>query len=411
MIFKDAFTNISKLKKQTFKQKVSSIPEYDVLIMNVMKNYLESYIQRNDIIVRPSVGMGNYSFVPWICLLSNNAKISPSPQKGIYIVLLFNKDGNAFYLTLSQGITNFNNMKISSKERNKIIKNTVLYFQKEVNSELLSKYNFTTTPMDLGDDLSQLAKGYIKTTILSKRYDVNNFDPDDFQKSLMALLYEYDEIVMHIGNKTYDDVIALINPQDNTESLDEALEVIAKSLTKEYVEVRDVQKSLVKVNRGDLKSVKYNRITQQKQYNKVDYLEKAREQHQTGLRGEQLALEMERKRLLDLNLNPNDYIKWRSVESDSYGYDIESVDYKGNELVKIYIEVKSTKDVKDTSFFVSKNEVEVSKTKKDQYRIFRIFDLTSIAPKYYIADGEIEDNFYLDPITYSATYKYDIVTA
>lgn len=120
---------------------------------------------------------------------------------------------------------------------------------------------------------------------------------------------------------------------------------------------------------------------------------------------------MERKRLLDLNLNPNDYIKWRSVESDSYGYDIESVDYKGNELVKIYIEVKSTKDVKDTSFFVSKNEVEVSKTKKDQYRIFRIFDLTSIAPKYYIADGEIEDNFYLDPITYSATYKYDIVTA
>jgi hypothetical protein len=72
MIFKDAFTNISKLKKQTFKQKVSSIPEYDVLIMNVMKNYLESYIQRNDIIVRPSVGMGNYSFVPWICLLSNN---------------------------------------------------------------------------------------------------------------------------------------------------------------------------------------------------------------------------------------------------------------------------------------------------------------------------------------------------
>lgn len=219
MIFKDAFTNISKLKKQTFKQKVSSIPEYDVLIMNVMKNYLESYIQRNDIIVRPSVGMGNYSFVPWICLLSNNAKISPSPQKGIYIVLLFNKDGNAFYLTLSQGITNFNNMKISSKERNKIIKNTVLYFQKEVNSELLSKYNFTTTPMDMGDDLSQLAKGYIKTTILSKRYDVNNFDPDDFQKSLMALLYEYDEIVMHIGNKTYDDVIALINPQDNTESL------------------------------------------------------------------------------------------------------------------------------------------------------------------------------------------------
>ena len=49
------------------------------------------------------------------------------------------------------------------------------------------------------------------------------------------------------------------------------------------------------------------------------------------------------------------------------------------------------------------------KKSKNNTRIFRIFDITSIAPKYYIADGELEDNFYLDPVTFSATYKYDVI--
>jgi len=52
------------------------------------------------------------------------------------------------------------------------------------------------------------------------------------------------------------------------------------------------------------------------------------------LRGEQLALEIERKRLLDLNLDSNEYTKWRSQKSDGYGYDFESVDYINNKLSK-----------------------------------------------------------------------------
>ncbi|NMA04869.1 MAG: DUF3578 domain-containing protein [Acholeplasmataceae bacterium] len=409
MRFKEAFLVVSQEKSKTYKQKVSSVPLYDEAILRTMKNYLEYFIQTDEIIVRPSVGQGNYADVPWICLLSKNAKISPSPQKGLYIVLLFTKEGDAFYLTLSQGITNFREMKLSGKERDKIIKNTVLYFQEEINPDLINKYGFTKNLMNLGDKISILAKGYIKTTILSKRYEVDNFDVEDFKASLMALLFEYEEIIMHIGNKTYDDVISLINPMENIEPLDEAIEVITKTLDKNYVEYRDVPKTPIRVNRGELKSRKYNRITQQKIYSKIDYLDKAKEQQQTGLRGEQIALEIERKRLLDLNLDPNEHIKWCSAESDSYGYDFETVDYKNDELVKIYVEVKSTKDIKDTSFFVSKNEVNVSKEKQEQYRIFRIFDITSIAPKYYIADGELEDNFYLDPVTFSATYKYDVI--
>ena len=42
-----------------------------------------------------------------------------------------------------------------------------------------------------------------------------------------------------------------------------------------------------------------------------------------------------------------------SAESDSYGYDFETVDYKNDELVKIYVECCHQR-YKDTSFFVLK---------------------------------------------------------
>ena len=97
-----------------------------------------------------------------------------------------------------------------------------------------------------------------------------------------------------------------------------------------------------------------------------------------------------------------------STESDSYGYDIESVDYKNGSLEKIFIEVKATKDIRDNPFFISKNELETSNQKADKYRVLRIYDIRSVTPKYYFADGNIEENFYIDPVTYSARYKYDV---
>jgi len=410
MIFKDALTKALTLKQKTFRQEVNSVPEYDKLFMDVMKNYLESVIRTDDIIIRPSVGIGKYSFIPWICLLSSNAKISPGPQKGIYIVLLFNKDGDAFYLTLSQGITNFKNMKITSKERKTIIQNTVTYFRDAIDKELINKYNFTTEKMDLGDDLSFRGKGYIETTIISKKYEVESFDSEDFKKSLWALIQEYNEIIDHIGDKTYDDVISLIAPREEVQSFDEAVESLSKTTSKEFVKVRDIPIVPIKVRRGTEKPNRLYKISQQKKYSKIEYLDKAKEQYQTGLRGEELALEIEGKRLRALNLEPNDYIKWVSKEDDSCGYDIVSVDFVNGKLVKIFIEVKATKDIKDTSFFVSKNQVDVSKKIKDKYRILRIYDINSQYPKYYIACGEIEKNFHLDPVNYSATYKYNIVT-
>jgi hypothetical protein len=410
MSLKRLFEKLPKEKARMGKR-VSSNQDYDKIILDDMTNELKNFLmskQISNIVIRPSVGQGNYADVPWICLLSNNPSISPSPQKGIYIVILFHQGGDSFYLTLGQGITNFKQRKISSKQRDDLIRKTVSYFQKEVDQTLLEHFNFSTDEIVLGSNPKELAKGYIKTAIISKYYQLNSFIEEDFYSSLYALIQEYNDILDHIGDKSYDDIIELINPSSGIEYSDEAMEKITMVLKEEFTEYRDMELKPIKVERGAKRSNKYGKLSQQKIFKKTDYVKQARENLQTGLKGEQLALKLEQDRLTRLGLDPSKHLKWVSVESDAYGYDFESVEYISGALTKIFIEVKATKDLNDTPFFLSKNELEVSKIKKNHYRVFRIFDITSTSPKYYIADGEIEENFYIDPITYQARYKYDV---
>ena len=151
---------------------------------------------------------------------------------------------------------------------------------------------------------------------------------------------------------------------------------------------------------------KFEKITKPKM-RKIDYEKKAKRDAKVGKLGETLALSYEQNRLTDLG-RPDlaQKVKWVSVESDTYGYDIESydIDSKGN-VKNIRIEVKTTSSRVDTEFFVSKNEVETSIELKKNYCVFRIYDVNSQNPKFYKAFGQIEDNFILDPITYSARYK------
>ncbi|NLN50746.1 MAG: DUF3883 domain-containing protein, partial [Acholeplasmataceae bacterium] len=233
---------------------------------------------------------------------------------------------------------------------------------------------------------------------------------NDFYRSLAALIHEYNEIVDYIGNKSYDDVIENISPSELLITSDLALEEIDNILKTEYVEARDVIITPIKVEKGERRSNKYHLISQPKRYKKIDYLLKAKEDHVTGLKGENVALKLERERVQNLNLDPDIYVKYVAGISDNFGYDIESVELKNGKIIKTYIEVKTTKDIKDTNFYVSKNELDVSIQKKEQYKVFRIYDIMSTMPKYYIAEGQIEDNFYLDPVTFSARYKFEVKT-
>lgn len=58
-------------------------------------------------------------------------------------------------------------------------------------------------------------------------------------------------------------------------------------------------------------------------------------------------------------------------EGDGTGFDILSFDIKGN---KKYIEVKTTKGQANTTFYITRNELEKSKTEQDNYFLYRVYN-------------------------------------
>jgi hypothetical protein len=329
-------------------------------------------------------------------------------QKGIYIVILFKKDMSGFYLTLNQGITFF-------QERFKTKKyeyahEVAKYFRDQIAFEGM---NFKTNEIELGSN-QQLAKGYIPTTICQKYYDIA-FDVSDFFVDLNKLLNIYNDIIDHMDpTSSYEDAIKnVILGFDEKQLLVKADEAIGKIFdeVKNLITIAPDQ-HLQSVQPYKEKTLKLERLSQPI-LSKIDYVKKAQINAANGANGERLALEFEIKRLENLiftkkiNEKYLDKIFQVSAHSDSYGYDIVSYDVdRDGKVHEIYIEVKTTSNKKDTSFFVSKNELEKSRKFQDRYYVYRVYDCNSVTPKFYSVNGAIDTNFVLDPITFQATYKY-----
>ena len=134
---------------------------------------------------------------------------------------------------------------------------------------------------------------------------------------------------------------------------------------------------------------------------------KAHNRKAKGNMGEELVIEIEKRRLKSLSredLIPK--IAHVAKVKDGLGYDIISmdVDAAGNEK-EIYIEVKATAGNKDMPFYVSQNELDVSRKYRELYYIYRIYNLKSNSDSvnYYRLNGAIDESCELIPLDYIAT--------
>jgi|LULM01.1.fsa_nt_gb hypothetical protein len=120
-----------------------------------------------------------------------------------------------------------------------------------------------------------------------------------------------------------------------------------------------------------------------------------------GRKGEELVLEFEKQRLTKLKLDVSK-IQWISeIKGDDEGYDILSLNDDGSAR---YIEVKTTTQGIDFHFFISGREVEFSRRNKNNYFIYRVFNLNK-SPKIYVKKGYILDSFELFPTEFKASLK------
>ena len=383
-------------------EKVDSSTELYKALTKTLPNKIRYTLGISDLIVKGSMGQGNKTQYPWIAIMDKN--ITQSTQYGLYMVYLFKRDMTGFYLSLNQGITFF------EKEygKNRYINATLVadYFRTQIGETSFSKKEIDIT---CGDKSKSLGYGYQKTNIISKYYPIDKLDEKMLVKDLFELYHIYDDILQHISTSSYDAIIKdiLVHEEESFLDADTAIYEIKKVLDQYDNLPSGLHRTLIEAEPSIKLSKKYERITKPKT-TKIDYINKARKDAEIGLLGEELVINYEKERLINLDLNEYaEKIRWISKELDSYGYDIESFDVDENgKVCPIKIEVKTTASKADTEFFVTKNELEVSKEYKKSYFIYRVYDAKGLYPKFYRVAGCISDNFILDPVTYMARYKY-----
>lgn len=139
----------------------------------------------------------------------------------------------------------------------------------------------------------------------------------------------------------------------------------------------------------------------------VNFIQNGIENKRLGDLGELWVMKYEIEKLQNAKLyNLIDKIKHTSKdEGDGTGFDIQSFDIYGN---KIFIEAKTTKGKQNSTFFVTRNELERSKIEKENYYLYRLYNYSeqTDTADLLIIQGDLT-NICEFPITYKINLHND----
>jgi hypothetical protein len=136
---------------------------------------------------------------------------------------------------------------------------------------------------------------------------------------------------------------------------------------------------------------------------KRDYLAREARNTSLGRAGEEFTVAYERARLCALGeKNLSEQVEHVSaIKGDGLGFDVLSFEATGKER---FIEVKTTAFAKETPFFISRSEVEFSKSFAKQFQLYRLFEFRKL-PRMFSLRGAINDNCILDPVSYVGRFS------
>lgn len=136
---------------------------------------------------------------------------------------------------------------------------------------------------------------------------------------------------------------------------------------------------------------------------KRDYIDREARNASLGLAGEEFVVHYERWRLISGGYErlANKVEHVAKTQGDGLGFDVLSFDITGKERL---IEVKTTSFGKETPFFITKNEVDLSRSEADHFQLYRLFDFRK-EPHLFSFRGAVDNHCYLDPITFHARFS------
>ena len=125
-----------------------------------------------------------------------------------------------------------------------------------------------------------------------------------------------------------------------------------------------------------------------------------------GKAGEMLVYEYERHRLqTNGRKDLSDHVRWVARDDgDGFGYDIRSFNGEGDAADhELWLEVKTTNGSATTPFYITRNELQVSKQRPDVFRLFRLYDFRKQVRAFCLAPP-LEKHVSLAPTIYRASF-------
>ena len=183
---------------RTSTKRVSSADEVSIFqtIPSVIREILAD--RKDEFKIEGSIGQGHLADVPWICVLDK--EVTETPQRGIYIVLLFSADMSGVYLSLNQGVTDFRYRFGAKKKVLMELKRSACQLQNELPQPLKG----ILKPIDLKS--KNLGSFYNEGNIQAFYYPRENLpSKEQFRNDFLVLLYSYDRIVRHKGTEIHEE--------------------------------------------------------------------------------------------------------------------------------------------------------------------------------------------------------------
>ena len=177
----------------------------------------------NDLIVRSSVGAGQWAAVPWLAFF--DPLITDTATKGFYVVYLINPQNHTVTLSMNQGTTEIYTEFGMSRGRD------VLRRRAKDIADRVPEYtsSFTDAEITLGSD-NGLPAGYESGHAFGKTYQAGQIDERDFIADLHSMLKLYDLLIQR-GGTTPADIMQFESERDDIEE------------TRKYILSRRIERS------------------------------------------------------------------------------------------------------------------------------------------------------------------------
>ncbi|WP_419513152.1 MrcB family domain-containing protein [Lactobacillus kimbladii] len=411
-VLNEIMTNyIKESTKESTEKSTKNSFNGNSLAENIRSSYLkcfkendsksEKISEKNGFFVKGSAGQGNWAKIPWLGIFNKN--MAKGPRQGFYLVYLFSEDMTKVYLSLNQGYTYFK--KEYKKDALSYIEIISKYFQKNLLQYYESRGLKLLTSIKLQSQVSRntLGRGYQKGNILAIEYEKESLPENEvLLTDLSNMLDIYKKLDSIIKKGIKDDVVVkrivekiLKNKEDTVKKQEKYLDNHLIQNNEKLVDSVEgkIQKKELNLKKVDINKLKISKVKRtkknvhQKSKRKKDFITAEIIDSSIGSLGEKIVFEDERRRL---KKNKNKVIHV-SENDDSRGYDIESVDDKGN---TIYIEVKATTGPWYTPFYISQNEIDISKKKGKQYILKRLYNININKSKvdFFEIQGPLEDS-------------------